>query len=267
MEAAMEEYLDEATLCRKWLLSHVLDSEARACDSDALLCDHYKEHGQPQLPGEAAGEEEEEEEEATTTAPTSYNQEGRGLEQDIESIADLQAGAELLHAQVQLHARGLADHMLSLQAWRGTCMICYHLPRTSSGQAGYSLHAFQACPNPARFRYMDAKRLAAKAARQQRGGWFPRFLACWMCYNPQAIYNQHCQSQCEFPNLVLPVCWSIFQKRAWVEQYLVALRGRHVADSKEQYMLWLGEEREVFRESAFNAMVVADLVLQQMALA
>jgi hypothetical protein len=39
-----------------------------------------------------------------------------------------------------------------------------------------------------------------------------------------------------------------------------------VADSEELYMLWLGEEREVFGEPAFNAMAVADLVLQQMAL-
>jgi superfamily II DNA helicase RecQ len=47
MEAAMEEYLDKATLCRKWLISRVLDSEAQACDPDALLCDHCEEHGQP----------------------------------------------------------------------------------------------------------------------------------------------------------------------------------------------------------------------------
>jgi hypothetical protein len=39
-----------------------------------------------------------------------------------------------------------------------------------------------------------------------------------------------------------------------------------VANSEELYMLWLGEEQEVFREPVFNAMAVADLVLQQMAL-
>jgi hypothetical protein len=114
MEAAMEEYLDKATLCRKWLISRVLNSKAQACDPDALLCNHCEEHGQPQLPGKA-GEVVGEEEEATTTTPTLYNQEGR-LEQDIESIANLQVGTELLHARVQLHARGLADYMLSLQA-------------------------------------------------------------------------------------------------------------------------------------------------------
>jgi hypothetical protein len=39
-----------------------------------------------------------------------------------------------------------------------------------------------------------------------------------------------------------------------------------VANSKELYMLWLGEEQEVFREPAFNTMAMADLVLQQIAL-
>jgi superfamily II DNA helicase RecQ len=47
MEATMEEYLDKATLCCKWLISRVLDSEAQACDPDALLYDHCEEHGQP----------------------------------------------------------------------------------------------------------------------------------------------------------------------------------------------------------------------------
>lgn len=145
-------------------------------------------------------------------------------------------------------------------------MICYHLPRTGSGQPGPSTHAFPACPNPEQFCYMNAKRHAAKQAQRQRRGWFPRFITCWMCYNPQVVCDQQGQSQCEYPDLVLPICWAIFQKRAWVEHYLGALGGRHVAHSEEQYMLWLREEQVVFSKPGFNTMAVADLVMQHMVL-
>ncbi|KAL4995996.1 hypothetical protein BDV10DRAFT_173479 [Aspergillus recurvatus] len=180
-------------------------------------------------------------------------------------MADLRAGAELLRTQVQTHARGLADYIASLEAWRGICMICYHLPRVGSGQSAHARHTFRSCPNPQRFRYLDAKRRATGQAREEpRGTLFQRFRACWMCYNPQVVCDRQRQSPCEFPDIVLPACWAVFQKRPWVEQYLGMLGGCQVADSEERYMLWLGEEREVFGELAFNALAVVDLVLRQM---
>ncbi|KAG2000776.1 hypothetical protein GB937_010848 [Aspergillus fischeri] len=76
-----------------------------------------------------------------------HDEEGGGSEADNDDLADLRAGGEELRRQVQTQARHLADYTASLQAWRGMCMICYHLPRASSGQGSYARHPLQACPN------------------------------------------------------------------------------------------------------------------------
>jgi hypothetical protein len=63
----------------------------------------------------------------------------------------------------------------------------------------------------------------------------------------------------------MPSCWAVFQNKSWVAQYLDTLGGGHVADDEAGYMLWLGEEQEVFGEAASRAIAVADLVFRQMA--
>jgi hypothetical protein len=120
-----------------------------------------------------------------------------------------------------------------------------------------------ACSNRQRYRYFDTKR-EAQSHGQQRGGWFTPFNSCYRCFNPHVVCDQPGQGRCQFTDLVMPACWAVFQKPAWVAQYLGPLGGQHVADDKGAYMLWLGEEREVFGEQASNAVAVAGLVLQQM---
>lgn len=182
------------------------------------------------------------------------------VEDDLE---DLQAGVELLHTQTQGQAQGLADYLASLEAWRGVCMICYHLPRAVSGQESHARHSLRTCPNPRRFKYFDAKK-EAQAQGQRRGGWFPRFNSCYRCFNPQVVCDQQGQGQCLFTDLVIPASWAVFQKPAWVAQYLGRLGGPHVAEDEAAYMLWLGEQQTVFGEVASNATAVTRLVLQQM---
>jgi hypothetical protein len=41
-------------------------------------------------------------------------------------------------------------------------------------------------------------------------------------------------------DLVMPICWAVYQKHTWVQQYLEELGGGHVADDEVGYMLWLG---------------------------
>jgi hypothetical protein len=65
-------------------------------------------------------------------------------------------------------------------------------------------------------------------------------------------------------DLVMPICWAVYQKRTWVQQYLEELGGGHVADDEVGYMLWLGLDQPVHGELASNAVLVADFVLQQM---
>jgi hypothetical protein len=63
----------------------------------------------------------------------------------------------------------------------------------------------------------------------------------------------------------MTTCWAIFQKKSWVETYLDRLGGGHVAADEARYMLWLGEQQEVFGKPATRAIAVADLVFSQMA--
>jgi hypothetical protein len=73
-----------------------------------------------------------------------------------------------------------------------------------------------------------------------RGGWFCKFGSCYWCFNPQVVCDQQRPGQCEFMDLVMPICWAVYQKCTWVQQYLEELGGGHVADDEVGYMLWLG---------------------------
>ncbi|OKO91810.1 hypothetical protein PENSUB_12978 [Penicillium subrubescens] len=181
-----------------------------------------------------------------------------------DDLGDLQAGAELLQTRIQEQARGLADYIGCLETWRGVCMICYHLPRVASGQVGHARHGLAGCVNPERFRFFDAKR-EAQSQGQGRGGWFRQYSSCYRCFNPQAVCDRLGAGGCQFRDLVMPSCWAVFQNKSWVAQYLDTLGGGHVADDEAGYMLWLGEEQEVFGEAASRAIAVADLVFRQMA--
>jgi hypothetical protein len=65
-------------------------------------------------------------------------------------------------------------------------MICYHLPRPSSGQGSHAQHPLQACPNGRRFEFFDAKKQAQERGKG-RGGWFGKFGSYYWCFNPQVV--------------------------------------------------------------------------------
>jgi hypothetical protein len=118
--------------------------------------------------------------------------------------------------------------------------------------------------NPKRFRFFDTKR-AAQSQGRGRGGWFRQYSSCYRCFNPQAVCDRLGGEGCQFRDLVMPACWEVFQNKSWVAQYLDTLGGGHVAEDEAGYMLWLGEDQEVFGEAASRAITVADLVFRQMA--
>lgn len=241
-EAAMQIYI-QTTRCRVQVLARFLDGDdGRGCTDDRLICDHCRDAGTVQI--------------HETPSPAARVR--------VEDNAqDLQAGAQLLHAQAQRQAQGLAEYILLLETWRGVCMICYHLPRAASGAESHARHSLGACPNPKRFQYFDAKK-QAQAQGRGRGGWFGQFNSCYRCYNPQVICDQQGQGRCPFQDVVMPACWAVFQKPGLVQRYLEELRGEYVGHDQGMYMLWLGEGRTVFGEEGSNAVAIAGLVLQQM---
>ncbi|KAL4911644.1 P-loop containing nucleoside triphosphate hydrolase protein, partial [Aspergillus aurantiobrunneus] len=246
-EAAMQTYI-QTTYCRVQVLAQFLDGDdGHGCIDDRLTCDHCRDAGTVQI------------HENPSPAARAQVLEGPG-EDDTQ---DLQAGAQLLHAQVQAQAQGLAEYISLLQTWRGVCMICYHLPRAASGAESHARHSLETCPNPKRFQYFDVKK-QAQAEGRRRGGWFRQFNSCYRCFNPQAICDQQGQGQCVFKDIVMPACWAVFQKPGLAQQYLQELGGQHVGHDQGAYMLWLGEGRTVFGEEGTNAVAIAGLVLQQM---
>jgi superfamily II DNA helicase RecQ len=249
-EAAMQTYITTTT-CRVLELSRFLDDDARPCGPGALFCDRCIQAGEVCVP------------EPPTAASSASSASNEEVEGEADDLADLRAGGEELRRKVQTQARQLADYIASLRAWRGICMICYHLPRAGSGQESHARHLLMACPHPRRFEFFDAKKQAQKQG-QERGGWFQPFSSCYRCFNPQVVCDQQGQGRCEFADVVMPICWAVYQKRSWVRQYLGDLGGGHVVDDEAAYMLWLGLDQSVHGEAASNAMLVADFVLQQM---
>jgi len=246
-EAAMQRYI-QTPGCRVQVLARFLDGEeGRGCTDDQLTCDHCKDAGRAQI----------------TQDISPASQDLATESEDENDLQDLQAGAQLLHTRVQGQARGLADYIALLEAWQGVCMICYHLPRTASRMENHARHSLGACPNPQRFQYFTAKK-AAQAQGRNHGGWFQQFNSCYRCFNPQGICDQQGQGQCRFSDLVMPICWAMFQKPAWRQQYLAQLDGSHVLDNEGAYMLWLGTAQEVYGEPASKAMQITDLVLHLM---
>jgi len=54
----------------------------------------------------------------------------------------------------------------------------------------------------------------------------------------------------------MPVCWGAYQREIWRGQVLKQLAGRDFQDELK-YMLWLGEEREVYGQKSCNMMFIA----------
>lgn len=242
-EAAMQGFVS-TTCCRVKVLAEFLDEKSQGCAAGALTCDNCESSSESMDSSQSETEVE-------------------ASEPEMDNLEDLRAGGELLRRKVQGHARQLHDYIASLQAWVGVCMICYHLPGGRSERRGYAQHQVNDCSNGRRFQYFDAKREAQRAG-QSRGGWFRRYSGCYRCFNPQTVCEQQGRGQCEFADLVMPICWAVVQQAGWRQLHLKELGGEHIIEDPAGYMLWLGEERQVFGEAGSNAVAVACVVLEQM---
>ncbi|KKZ64043.1 hypothetical protein EMCG_01645 [[Emmonsia] crescens] len=174
----MQRYIQTST-CRAQVLSQFLDNEkgeGSGCTSDTSMCDQcwdgnyavqalFKAADRPAAVSiiDAASSAST----ASTASVVEVNEDESDESDDVDDLKDLRAGRELLHAVTRRQAQGMAEYIACLEAWCGVCMICYHLPRAASGQESHARHTLQACPNPKRFNYFDAKRRAMKEGQQQ----------------------------------------------------------------------------------------------------
>ncbi|EED11930.1 DNA helicase hus2, putative [Talaromyces stipitatus ATCC 10500] len=238
---AMHAVLDQPN-CRVAAMSSFLDGAAVACSAPDPLCDQCRFR--------------QENPESSSTDPTTTC--SPNPEENVD--CDLTIGSQMRIQQIQQESQQLQQYEDSLQALRGTCVICRILPSSS---ADTKKHSFIKCWNPRRQDFLESKKRAQQEGKRFQG-WMQRYAGCFRCYNPQAVCSQQGQGTCLYPDLVMQACWAIYQIKAWTEGLLPGLGGEHVQSNEAAYMLWLGQKRATFGVEGLNAAWVAYHVFQQL---
>ena len=126
-------------------------------------------------------------------------------------------------------------------------------------------HSFSTCPR--RFEVFEERNKARQRHEGRGRKWIQPYTSCFWCLNPQSICQQaelrgRRGSECEHRDVVLPLCFSVFQSAeglGWLEERF----GREF-EVVEDYFDWLGEECKFGGGSAIQAVRVAGLWLQCM---
>lgn len=172
-----------------------------------------------------------------------------------EGEEDSRSGSQLVQQHNQEIARRLQRFINGLDLLRGSCILCQF---DGNGKRSSAEHLLDQCPSPDKWRFLSAKQAAIQQGRQQRGGWLARYRACYGCGNIQTICPQQGRGGCRYKDIVMPLCWKVFDNQQWQEAVLGRIAGG-VAASREEgiFMLWLGEEASVFGEAGTNLAIVA----------
>ena len=155
----------------------------------------------------------------------------------------------------------LARYREDLTAVRGTCLLCRALNEKWD-------HTFSACTGR---HGVFQERNKARRRKEARGRqWIRPFTACFWCLNPQTICQRaeseegKQQQGCEYRDIVLPLCYGIFQSGLG-SKWLLEEFGRTFTEM-EEFFDWLGEESKFGGGSAIQAVRVASRALEQLRL-
>ena len=121
-EAAMQQYISTSR-CQMKKLSWFLNKDSHGCELNMLICDNCKRT---------------EESLAETSIFGDTDSEKEASKSEKNHLVDMITGEELVHLQMQEHAKQLENYITALNTWQGICIICYHL---SSFRSSQSLHA------------------------------------------------------------------------------------------------------------------------------
>jgi hypothetical protein len=243
-QKAMQAFMGQPR-CRKQPLGRFLDGDPVACQPGDPFCDRCEELG----PVEDGSTEEK-----------AVEEEAMDLDEPSSSDSDtvgLGTGMQLLQTHIREEAQAFQRYRDRLQELKGTCIFCRLHPHV--GMNRRPQHPMRECRNQLKFAFFTARKAAEKAGQGRSGGWMSSYAGCYRCYNAQSVCDRQASGQCEFPDLVMPLCWAMYQNQDWVRQELPGLAQRGFAD-EEAYMQWLGEERAVHGVQASNAMYIADQV-------
>ena len=119
----------------------------------------------------------------------------------------------------------MAQYRLDLASVKGTCLFCRAIRQSWD-------HDFTACLR--RFEVFE-QRTKARQRHEQRGRkWLQPYTSCFWCLNPQSICQRaelasKSTSVCEYRDIVLPLCYSVFESMEGVD-WLQEQFGRSFVD-------------------------------------
>jgi hypothetical protein len=256
-EAVMLEYVGSVR-CRAAVLSRFLDGTAWYCEDDEISCDRCRRLGLHRgEEGEMAGLTGE-----GGAIDGSEREKQRSVSNSDEE--ELEGGSVRLRQHIRDQERGFQRYVANLQAVKGRCIICRLVPGANLGRGE---HTLERCGRVQKWEFINSKRAAIEAGKERGGGWLAKYGACYGCGNAQEVCPEQGQNaqRCEFRDIVFPSCWGVFQRVEWREGRLLEIEKEEHRElrTEQEYMKWLGEEREVFGVQASNAMYIADEVIRK----
>jgi hypothetical protein len=150
----------------------------------------------------------------------------------------------------------LDRYQQELEAMRWCCLYC-------RAQGQKFDHMEKSCVG--RFEWMRAKKEAYETGKQEGRGWIAQYVACWKCYQPKGICRvadpEHEVSECQFPDMVMPVYYGVFRwvgGEEWFEKHF-----RRRSKGEEEYMRWLGETGSLGGNECIQANCVAAVAMKE----
>jgi hypothetical protein len=166
-------------------------------------------------------------------------------------------GPDEVLRQDHVRDRVLESYEHDLEIMLGSCLYCRLLGRPFT-------HAPDTCPR--RFDWIRAKNAAYQARKKEGKHWITRYVACWRCYQPQGLCRaadpEHADTVCRFPDLVMPLCYGVYQRpggRDWLQKHFQRRFQTELA-----YMLWLGETASLQGNKCIQANCVAASALGEL---
>lgn len=236
----MQQYLDSPR-CRLLPLSSFLDNGTQSCTDEAACCDRCSDLG--------------------LLRARKWGEGGDGYAEKritrAEAVPeDPRLGGRLLRQHSSIVAKRLERFQDRLDLLKDSCAICRLLGPTDFE------HTLDSCRSDYKWQFFRAKKEAIVQGKRRKG-WLARYGACYRCGNIQAACEQQGQAGCRAKDLIMPLCWALFQDPAWGGGLLrIATEGRRL-ESEGEYMLWLGREASFYGQQATNLAVVADKILER----
>lgn len=228
--AAMSDYLTTA-LCRRASLSRCLDPlpHVEQCAEGPHRCDNCSGRSRAHAKERAA------------------------YETVVESEPDF-SGALAMRLALKSNDALLRHLREDLVTLKGTCLLC-----RVRGRWDFD-HAFERCRH--RYPFFEAKKARERQTRRLR--WFQPYTACYNCALPQALCVPQEVTTCEFRDMLMPLCWGMYELDPTFEWFYQTFARRF--DSCIDYLQWLGSEAMFAGQRVIKGVLVMTAIIKDMEL-